>query len=209
MRDDASPRLRSHPPRAARRTGRARRAARAPDGAGSRRTIRWPTCPSRCATAATSSRCARGARRVVGGIVHDASSTGATLFVEPPAAVEFGNRIRELEADEQKRGAAHPRGAHRGAAPAARADARRARRAGRPRLAVRARAFAARVRVQPVRPRARPATASRSTPAAIRCCSRRACRSCRSTSRWTATSTRCWCRGPTRAARRCCSRRSR
>ena len=40
------------------------------------------------------------ARGVVGGIVHDASSTGATLFVEPPAAVEFGNRIRELEARE-------------------------------------------------------------------------------------------------------------
>ncbi|MCU0627012.1 MAG: Smr/MutS family protein [Gemmatimonadaceae bacterium] len=39
-------------------------------------------------------------RNVVGGIVHDASGTGATLFVEPPAAVEFGNRIRELEAAE-------------------------------------------------------------------------------------------------------------
>ena len=42
----------------------------------------------------------REARAAVGGIVHDASSTGATLFVEPPAAVEFGNRIRELEAEE-------------------------------------------------------------------------------------------------------------
>src|SRR5919202_3398024 len=41
-----------------------------------------------------------GARAVVGGIVHDASGTGATVFVEPPAAVEFGNRIRELEARE-------------------------------------------------------------------------------------------------------------
>ncbi|HET7457017.1 MAG TPA: endonuclease MutS2 [Gemmatimonadaceae bacterium] len=41
-----------------------------------------------------------GARTTVGGIVHDASSTGGTLFVEPPAAVEFGNRIRELEAEE-------------------------------------------------------------------------------------------------------------
>jgi DNA mismatch repair protein MutS2 len=40
------------------------------------------------------------ARTAVGGIVHDASGTGATLFVEPPAAVEFGNRIRELEAEE-------------------------------------------------------------------------------------------------------------
>jgi DNA mismatch repair protein MutS2 len=42
----------------------------------------------------------REGRGVVGGIVHDASATGATLFVEPPAAVEFGNRIRELESEE-------------------------------------------------------------------------------------------------------------
>lgn len=42
----------------------------------------------------------REARAVVGGIVHDTSSTGGTLFVEPPAAVEAGNRMRELEAEE-------------------------------------------------------------------------------------------------------------
>ena len=42
------------------------------------------------------------ARAEIGGIVHDSSGTGATLFVEPPAAVEFGNRIRELEAEEQR-----------------------------------------------------------------------------------------------------------
>jgi len=42
----------------------------------------------------------REGRAVVGGIVHDTSSTGGTLFVEPPAAVEAGNRIRELEAEE-------------------------------------------------------------------------------------------------------------
>jgi DNA mismatch repair protein MutS2 len=42
----------------------------------------------------------REARAVVGGIVHDTSSTGGTLFVEPPAAVEAGNRIRELESEE-------------------------------------------------------------------------------------------------------------
>ena len=42
----------------------------------------------------------REARVVVGGIVHDTSATGATIFVEPPAAIEFGNRIRELEAEE-------------------------------------------------------------------------------------------------------------
>jgi DNA mismatch repair protein MutS2 len=39
--------------------------------------------------------------RQVGGIVHGASGTGGTLFVEPPAAIEFGNRIRELEGEEQ------------------------------------------------------------------------------------------------------------
>ena len=42
----------------------------------------------------------REARAVVGGIVHDTSSTGGTLFVEPPAAIEAGNRIRELESEE-------------------------------------------------------------------------------------------------------------
>jgi len=42
----------------------------------------------------------REARSAVGGIVHDTSSTGGTLFIEPPAAVEAGNRIRELEAEE-------------------------------------------------------------------------------------------------------------
>ncbi|MFN8980402.1 MAG: endonuclease MutS2 [Gemmatimonadaceae bacterium] len=44
----------------------------------------------------------REARGSVGGIVHDSSGTGATIFVEPPAAVEFGNRVRELELEEQR-----------------------------------------------------------------------------------------------------------
>ena len=44
----------------------------------------------------------REGRAVVGGIVHDTSSTGGTLFVEPPAAVEAGNRIRELESEESE-----------------------------------------------------------------------------------------------------------
>lgn len=44
----------------------------------------------------------REARGYVGGIVHDASGTGATIFVEPPAAVEFGNRVRELEIEAQR-----------------------------------------------------------------------------------------------------------
>src|SRR5262249_17890116 len=42
----------------------------------------------------------REARVIPGGIVHDTSASGATLFVEPPAAVEFGNRMRELESEE-------------------------------------------------------------------------------------------------------------
>jgi DNA mismatch repair protein MutS2 len=42
----------------------------------------------------------REARVVAGGIVHDTSASGATLFIEPPAAVEFGNRMRELESEE-------------------------------------------------------------------------------------------------------------
>jgi DNA mismatch repair protein MutS2 len=42
----------------------------------------------------------RDAKDTIGGIVHDASSTGGTLFVEPPAAVAAGNRIRELESEE-------------------------------------------------------------------------------------------------------------
>ena len=42
------------------------------------------------------------ARATIGGIMHDSSGTGATVFIEPPAAVEFGNRIRELENEEQR-----------------------------------------------------------------------------------------------------------
>ena len=40
--------------------------------------------------------------RGVGGIVHGTSGTGGLMFVEPPAAVEYGNRIRELESEEQE-----------------------------------------------------------------------------------------------------------
>jgi DNA mismatch repair protein MutS2 len=44
----------------------------------------------------------REGRGEVGGIVHDESATGATLFVEPPLAVEAMNRLRELEAEEAR-----------------------------------------------------------------------------------------------------------
>lgn len=44
----------------------------------------------------------REGRGEVGGIVHDESGTGATLFVEPPVAVEMMNRLRELEASESR-----------------------------------------------------------------------------------------------------------
>ena len=39
----------------------------------------------------------REGRRSVGGYVHDESSSGATLFVEPPSAIEMMNRVRGLE----------------------------------------------------------------------------------------------------------------
>jgi len=44
----------------------------------------------------------REGRAGIGGIVHDTSASGATVFVEPPAAIEAGNRIRELEAEEMR-----------------------------------------------------------------------------------------------------------
>ena len=44
----------------------------------------------------------REGRGVVGGLVHDESSSGATLFVEPPIAVELMNRLRELERAETR-----------------------------------------------------------------------------------------------------------
>ena len=43
----------------------------------------------------------REGRGSVAGIVHDTSASGGTLFVEPQAAVEFGNRIRDLEFEER------------------------------------------------------------------------------------------------------------
>jgi DNA mismatch repair protein MutS2 len=44
----------------------------------------------------------REGRRAVGGIVHDESATGSTLFVEPPLALELMNRVRELELAEAR-----------------------------------------------------------------------------------------------------------
>lgn len=37
----------------------------------------------------------------VAGVVHDSSASGATLFVEPMAAVEINNKLRELRGDEK------------------------------------------------------------------------------------------------------------
>src|SRR5207248_121123 len=42
------------------------------------------------------------ARARVGGIVHDESATRATVFVEPPEAIELGNELRSHEAAEQR-----------------------------------------------------------------------------------------------------------
>jgi DNA mismatch repair protein MutS2 len=42
------------------------------------------------------------ARGRVGGIVHDESATGATVFVEPPEAVQLGNELRAHEVQEQR-----------------------------------------------------------------------------------------------------------
>lgn len=44
----------------------------------------------------------REGRGEVGGIVHGESQTGATLFIEPPVAISMMNRLRELEAAEQR-----------------------------------------------------------------------------------------------------------
>lgn len=41
-------------------------------------------------------------KKKIGGIVHDESATGKTVFVEPQQVVEANNRIRELEAEEQR-----------------------------------------------------------------------------------------------------------
>lgn len=45
---------------------------------------------------------APGVKRKIRGIVHDESASGKTVFVEPAEVVEANNRIRELEAEEQR-----------------------------------------------------------------------------------------------------------
>ena len=45
---------------------------------------------------------APGLKRKINGIVHDESSTGKTVFIEPAEVVEANNRIRELEAEERR-----------------------------------------------------------------------------------------------------------
>ena len=44
----------------------------------------------------------REGKRTVGGYVHDESSSGATVFVEPPSAIEMMNRVREQERAETR-----------------------------------------------------------------------------------------------------------
>lgn len=41
-------------------------------------------------------------KRKIGGIVHDESATGKTVFIEPQQVVEVNNRIRELEGEERR-----------------------------------------------------------------------------------------------------------
>ena len=41
-------------------------------------------------------------KRKMGGIVHDESATGKTVYIEPAEVVEANNRIRELEAEEKR-----------------------------------------------------------------------------------------------------------
>lgn len=41
-------------------------------------------------------------KRKLGGIVHDESATGKTVFIEPAQVVEANNRIRELEGEERR-----------------------------------------------------------------------------------------------------------
>ncbi len=44
----------------------------------------------------------REGRGEVGGIVHDESGSGVTIFVEPPIAIELMNQLRDLERDEAR-----------------------------------------------------------------------------------------------------------
>mgnify|MGYP002522873808 CR=1 FL=1 len=41
-------------------------------------------------------------KKRIGGIVHDESSTGKTVFIEPAEVVEANNRVRQLEAEERR-----------------------------------------------------------------------------------------------------------
>lgn len=45
---------------------------------------------------------APGMKRKISGIVHDESSTGKTVFVEPTEVVEANNKVRQLEAEERR-----------------------------------------------------------------------------------------------------------
>ena len=149
----------------------------------------------------------REGRGAVGGIVHDASASGGTLFVEPPAAIEFGNRMRELEAAEVEEIERILTELTERRAPAARAHGRFARRAG-PNSTRCSRAPGSPMNSTAPAPRSAHRTKGSTSPVAgIRCSWPRAFPSSRSTSRWSPPSARCWCRAPIPAARPCCSKR--
>ena len=140
----------------------------------------------------------REGRAEVGGIVHDESATGNTLFIEPPVAIEMMNRLRELELAEAReiqrilreltdRLRPHREGLQASLDALVALDS----------LFARAR-YALR----------REPRSTRSCGASTRSSWRGRRRSSRSISSWNRASARFSSRGRTRAARRCCSRRS-
>ena len=149
----------------------------------------------------------REAQGAVGGIVHDTSATGGTLFVEPPAAVEAGNRIRELQSEEIARSSGSCSSSPSESVRIARSCATSLEALVELDSLVRARALRDRVPLRARRLAGR-ADGFAILEGATRCCSRRASRWCRSISRCRRASARCSSPARTPAARPCCSRRS-
>ncbi len=57
-----------------------------------------------------------GQRRKIDGVIHGASSSGHTLFVEPLETIDLNNELVRLTEEEAARGAPHPAGTDRAAA---------------------------------------------------------------------------------------------